>query len=130
MVPRGFITSFLSISLLFAVFLCGALFCVSLFFNDVNKVDTAWVEQNFSLPCAQLGVRQASFDVDLNIATLALKAPPPDAYWETLSAAGWHPLHEKGHVYATKDDMVMEYRRGEKHLTVRLLSSFPPSISH
>ncbi|MBR1979062.1 MAG: hypothetical protein IJ985_06135, partial [Akkermansia sp.] len=92
------------------MFLCGALFCVSLFFNDENKVDAAWVEQNFSLPCAQLGVRQATFDVDLNIATLALNAPPPDSYWETLFAAGWHPVHEKGLVYATKDDMMLDMR--------------------
>lgn len=130
MVPRGFISSLLCLSLLFAAFLCGALFCVSLFFNDVNKVDAAWVEQNFSLPCAQLGVRQASFDVDLNIATLALDAPPPDAYWETLSAAGWHPVHEKGRVYATKDDMMLEYRCGEKHLTVSLRPAFPSPASH
>lgn len=130
MVPRGFISSLLCLSFLFAVFLCGALFCVSLFFNDENKVDAAWVEQNFSLPCAQLGVRQATFDVDLNIATLALDAPPPDSYWETLSAAGWHPVHEKGLVYATKDNMMLEYRRGEKHLTVRLRPAVPSPASH
>lgn len=71
MVPRGFISSLLCLSFLFAVFLCGALFCVSFLFNDVNKVDAAWVEQHFSLPCAQPELRQATFDVDLNIAMLA-----------------------------------------------------------
>gem|GEM_PF-7017697 len=55
MVPRGFISSLLCLSFLFAAFLCGALFCVSFLFNDVNKVDAAWVEQHFSLPCAQPG---------------------------------------------------------------------------
>lgn len=91
MIPRGFTTLLLCLSIIFALFLYGVLFGVSLFFNDEKKVDAAWVEQNFSLPCTQLDISHAFFDVDLNVATLTLKTPPPASYWESLAAAGWNP---------------------------------------
>ncbi len=107
-------------SLLVAVVLPALVSC-----SDENKLSADILERNFGLPCGELSLQEATWNYDLNVLVVELRAHPQQEFYEALAAGGW--VHHKAtpHSYYLKDSMFLEYHGAEKTIVIRTARYLP-----